>query len=111
MRRAMQRPVVGLAAALASLVFLLGLTLVSAPVRGQTSVQSGGQTAPQRAAQQPPAHKELMAVDDYKNIHVLRGIPDKQFMATMGVFSESIAESSDLWLVAASSLAGYDKDK
>src|SRR2546428_6538526 len=95
MRRAMQRPGVGLAAALASLVFLLGLTLVSAPVRGQTSVQSGGQTAPQRPAQQPPAHKELMAVNDYKKIQVLRGVSVNQFLDTLGFFSASIGESCE----------------
>src|SRR5437879_13752555 len=95
MIRAIYRAVVRLAAVLASFVFLLGLTLVSAPARGQTSVQSGSQTAPQRPAQQPPAHKELMAEDVYKNIQVLRGIPEKQFMATIGFVSASIGKSCE----------------
>src|SRR6266566_76777 len=95
MIRAIYRAVVHLAAVLASFVFPLGLTLVSTPVRGQTSVQSGGQTAPQRPAQRPPAHKELMAEDVYKNIQVLRGIPENQFLATMGFFSASIGESCE----------------
>lgn len=110
MIRAIYRAVVHLAAVLASFVFPLGLTLVSTPVRGQTSVQSGGQTAPQRPAQQPPAHKELMAEDVYKNIQVLRGIPENQFLATMGFFSASIGESCEFCHDDESSWAGYAKD-
>src|SRR5437879_884624 len=110
MIRAIYRAVVRLAAVLASFVFPLGLTLVSTPVRGQTSVQSGGQTAPQRPAQQPPAHKELMAEDVYKNIQVLRGIPENQFLATMGFFSASIGESCEFCHDDESSWAGYAKD-
>src|SRR5207245_11175229 len=107
---AIYRRVVHLAAVLASFVFPLGLTVVSTPVRGQTSVQSGGQTAQQRPAKQPPAHNELMAEDVYKNIQVLRGIPENQFLATMGFFSASIGESCEFCHDDESSWAGYAKD-
>jgi photosynthetic reaction center cytochrome c subunit len=90
----------------ASTAFLLGITLAGAPARGQTA----GQTAPQRPAQQPPAQKELMAEDVYKNIQVLRGIPENQFLATMGFFSASIGESCEYCHDDESSWAGYAKD-
>lgn len=57
-------------------------------------------------AQARPEQKPLMAEDVHKNIQVLRGIPEDEFMATMGFFSASLAanctychvpESSGSW--------------
>jgi photosynthetic reaction center cytochrome c subunit len=71
------------------LVCLLGIGLAHA---------QGGQTG--------AAPKPLMAEDVFKNIQVLRGIPVKEFMGTMGFFAASlslnctdchIAESSNSW--------------
>ena len=89
-----------------SILFLLGIALAGAPVLGQT----GGQAAPQTPAQQPLAKKELMAEDVYKNIQVLRGIPENQFLSTMGFFSASIGESCEYCHDDESSWAGYAKD-
>ena len=61
--------------------------------------------APARAQAQPE-QKPLMAEDVHKNVQVLRGIPEDEFMATMGFFSASLAanctychvpESSGSW--------------
>lgn len=52
-------------------------------------VMAGGQSAP------APAQKELMAEDVYKNVQVLRGIPENQFLATMGFFAASLNESCE----------------
>ena len=54
---------------------------------------AGGQSAP--AAAQAPAQKELMAEDVYKNVQVLRGLPENQFLATMGFFAASLNESCE----------------
>src|ERR1700676_5012213 len=88
------------------IVFLLGITLAGSRVRGQTA----GQTAPRQTAQQTPAPKELMAEDVYKNIQVLRGIPENQFLSTMGFFSASIGESCEFCHDDETSWAGYAKD-
>ena len=88
------------------IVFLLGITLAGALLGGQTA----GQTAPPQPAQQPPAQKELMAEDVYKNIQVLRGIPENQFLSTMGFFSASIGESCEFCHDDETSWAGYAKD-
>jgi photosynthetic reaction center cytochrome c subunit len=69
-----------------------------------------GQTAPQPPPQQPPAKKELMAEDVYKNIQVLKGIPENQFLSTMGFFSASIGESCEFCHDDETSWAGYAKD-
>jgi photosynthetic reaction center cytochrome c subunit len=74
---------------------------------GQSSAASG---AAQGQAAQQPAKKELMAEDVYKNIQVLRGIPENQFLATMGFFSASIGESCEFCHDDESSWAGYAKD-
>jgi hypothetical protein len=58
-------------------VFLVGAAFLS--------LRAGGQTAGQTASQ-PPAKKELMAEDVYKNIQVLKGVPENQFLATIGFF-------------------------
>src|SRR5260370_24605704 len=51
-----------------------------------------------------------MAEDVYKNIQVLRGIPENQFLSTMGFFSASIGESCEFCHDDESSCAGYAKD-
>jgi photosynthetic reaction center cytochrome c subunit len=84
---------------------LLALIGAYAPAHSQTA----GQT-PQQKAQQPPAQKELMAEDVYKNIQVLKGIPENQFLSTMGFFSASIGESCEFCHDDESSWAGYAKD-
>jgi photosynthetic reaction center cytochrome c subunit len=57
-------------------------------------------------AQAPAAQKPLLAEDVHKNIQVLRGLPEDQFMATMGFFSAAlsanctychVSESSGSW--------------
>ena len=77
-----------------------------------TGVPAWAQNAGQPPAQQnqPPAHKELMAEDVYKNIQVLRGIPENQFLSTMGFFSASIGESCEFCHDDETSWAGYAKD-
>jgi photosynthetic reaction center cytochrome c subunit len=77
-----------------------------------TGVPAWAQNAGQTPAQQtpPPAQKELMAEDVYKNIQVLRGIPENQFLSTMGFFSASIGESCEFCHDDESSWAGYAKD-
>src|SRR5215469_14687889 len=67
-------------------VFVTGVFLTGALVYGQTGVQAGGQIAAQKPAQAAPAQKELMAEDVYKNIQVLKGTPENQFLSTMGFF-------------------------
>lgn len=97
---------------------LLGLLLGGAQARGQTggqpaaqqAVQGAAQPAGQRVTQAPPAKKELMAEDVYKNIQVLKGVPENQFLATMGFFSASIGESCEFCHDDESSWAGYAKD-
>ncbi|PYU29283.1 MAG: hypothetical protein DMG32_00495 [Acidobacteria bacterium] len=88
------------------IAFLLGIPLTGARAHGQIAAQTAGQ----QIAQQPPAQKELMAEDVYKNIQVLRGIPENQFLATMGFFSASIGESCEFCHDDESSWAGYAKD-
>lgn len=56
---------------------------------------TGGQAG---NAERPP-----MAEDVHKNVQVLRGIPETQFMATMGFFSASLGENCTYCHVAESS--------
>jgi photosynthetic reaction center cytochrome c subunit len=51
-----------------------------------------------------------MAEDVYKNIQVLRGVPENQFLSTMGFFSASIGESCEFCHDDETSWAGYAKD-
>src|SRR5438445_774652 len=88
------------------IAFLLGIPLTGARAHGQIAAQTAGQ----QIAQQPPAQKELMAEDVYKNIQVLKGIPENQFLSTMGFFSASIGESCEFCHDDESSWAGYAKD-
>ena len=46
------------------------------------AASANGQVAAPRAAEKP-----LMAEDVFKNVQVLKGIPVKEFMNTMGFFS------------------------
>lgn len=87
------------------ITLLLGILLAGTRAGGQAPAQ----TAPQRSAQ-APVQKELMAEDVYKNIQVLRGVPENQFLATMGFFSASIGESCEFCHDDESSWAGYAKD-
>ena len=76
---------------------MLGLKQMIAGAAGATVLclvgvaLAGGQSAPAPA----PAQKELMAEDVYKNVQVLRGIPENQFLATMGFFAASLNESCE----------------
>jgi photosynthetic reaction center cytochrome c subunit len=83
---------------------LVVFALTSVPSRAQNFGQPPAQQTP------PPPKKELMAEDVYKNIQVLRGIPENQFLATMGFFSASIGESCEFCHDDESSWAGYAKD-
>ena len=103
MARIIRRGVVGAATVLV-FACLAGGTF------GQNGTQTGGQAAGQKPAQAAPAQKELMAEDVYKNIQVLRGVPENQFLSTMGFFSASIGESCEFCHDDESSWAGYAKD-
>ncbi|HZP32759.1 MAG TPA: photosynthetic reaction center cytochrome c subunit family protein [Candidatus Acidoferrales bacterium] len=83
---------------------VLLITAAGAVARAQTA-NPGQSSTPQ-----PSAQKELMAEDVYKNIQVLKGIPENQFLATMGFFSASIGESCEFCHDDESSWAGYAKD-
>jgi photosynthetic reaction center cytochrome c subunit len=83
---------------------LVAFALAGVPARAQSTGQPPAQQTP------PPIKKELMAEDVYKNIQVLRGIPENQFLATMGFFSASIGESCEFCHDDESSWAGYAKD-
>jgi len=83
---------------------LVAFALAGVPARPQSAAQPPAQQTP------PPAQKELMAEDVYKNIQVLRGIPENQFLSTMGFFSASIGESCEFCHDDESSWAGYAKD-
>jgi len=53
--------------------------------------QAHAQTSPPSTTQSPnTAQKPLMAEDAFKNVQVLRGIPAKEFMETMGFFAASL---------------------
>ena len=60
----------------AALMGLLGLIGV-ATVRGQTQ----------------PGTRVPMAEEVFKNIQVLKGIPEDQFMSTMGIFASSLGKN------------------
>lgn len=95
MRRAIRATPIGL---------LVALVLTGVPTWAQSAGQPPAQQTP------PPAQKELMAEDVYKNIQVLRGIPENQFLSTMGFFSASIGESCEFCHDDETSWAGYAKD-
>ena len=86
----------------------LGLLMAFALAGATTWAQNAGQPPAQQTP--PPAQKELMAEDVYKNIQVLRGIPENQFLSTMGFFSASIGESCEFCHDDETSWAGYAKD-
>ncbi len=84
--------------------FLVAFVVAGVPAWAQNGGQPPAQQTP------PPAQKELMAEDVYKNIQVLRGIPENQFLSTMGFFSASIGESCEFCHDDETSWAGYAKD-
>ena len=61
---------------------VLGLILICLPVASSASVQAASRRTEQKAEQKP-----LMAEDVFKNVQLLKGIPVKEFMNTMGFFS------------------------
>ncbi len=65
-----------------------------------------------QAGQQPQAapQKELMAEDVYKNIQVFRGVPENQFLATMGFFSGSLSESCEFCHKSEATWEAYAED-
>src|SRR5256885_9427260 len=74
----------------------------TATARGQAAGQVGGQGA--------PPQKELMAEDVYHNIQVFRGVPENQFLATMGFFSGSLSESCEFCHKSEVSWEAYAQD-
>jgi photosynthetic reaction center cytochrome c subunit len=66
-----------------------------------TTLARGQAAAPQ---------KELMAEDVYKNIQVFRGIPENQFLATMGFFTGSLSESCEFCHKSEVSWEAYAED-
>jgi len=58
----------------------------------------------------PPKEKELMAEEVYKNIQVFRGVPENQFLATMGFFSGSLSESCEFCHKSEVSWEAYAQD-
>ena len=83
-----------------SVVCLLAAAMVA---RGQAGGQAAGQ------AQAAP-QKELMAEDVYKNIQVFRGVPENQFLATMGFFTGSLSESCEFCHKSEIDWAAYAED-
>src|ERR1700732_3553166 len=75
MRRAIRATLLGL---------LMAFALAGVPARPQSAAQPPAQQIP------PATKKELMAEDVYKNIQVLRGVPENQFLSTMGFFAASL---------------------
>jgi hypothetical protein len=61
---------------------VLGLILLCLPVASSASLQAASRRTEQKAEQRP-----LMAEDVFKNVQLLKGIPVKEFMNTMGFFS------------------------
>jgi photosynthetic reaction center cytochrome c subunit len=92
-----------------SIAFVISIVLL-VPLPRANGQSAGQKTAAPQPAQQRPAQKELMAEDVYKNIQVLKGIPENQFLSTMGFFSASIGESCEFCHDDESSWAGYAKD-
>ena len=78
--------------------------LSTALARGQAAGQAGGQ------AQAALPTKELMAEDVYKNIQVFRGVPENQFLATMGFFTGSLSESCEFCHKSETTWEAYAED-
>jgi outer membrane lipoprotein-sorting protein len=62
------------------------------------------------AAAPAAPQKELMAEDVYKNIQVFRGVPENQFLATMGFFTGSLSESCEFCHRSELTWASYAED-
>jgi outer membrane lipoprotein-sorting protein len=75
-------------------ICLLGATIV----RGQTGAAT------------PAGQKPLLSEQAFKNVRVLRGIPVKEFMETMGFFSASLALNCSDCHTGGSDWASYAED-
>jgi photosynthetic reaction center cytochrome c subunit len=82
---------------------LLGVALAG----GQAAAP---QTAPQTAPQAAPAQRQLLAEDVYKNIQVLRGVPENQFLSTMGFFAASLTVDCSYCHNSQETWASYAED-
>src|SRR3954469_18210917 len=69
-----------------------------------------GAVAARGQAGQPQKEKELLAEEVYKNIQVFRGVPENQFLATMGFFSGSLSESCEFCHKSEVSWEAYAQD-
>src|ERR1700740_91456 len=69
--------------------------------------QASGQA---QQAQEAPPQKELLAEDVYKNIQVFRGVPENQFLATMGFFCGSLSESCEFCHKSEATWEAYAQD-
>ena len=74
---------------------LLGVAWAGGQTAPQPTAQPARQTAPAaqarpQAGQAAPPQRQLLAEDVYKNIQVLRGVPENQFLSTMGFFAASL---------------------
>jgi photosynthetic reaction center cytochrome c subunit len=74
------------------------------------AAMANGQAAAQNAAPAAPPVKELMAEDVYKNIQVFRGLPENQFLSTMGFFAGSLSESCEFCHKSEVSWQAYAED-
>src|SRR2546426_9548892 len=82
---------------------VLGLLLISLPV----AISASGQV--QQTPEKP--EKPLMAEDVFKNVQILKGIPVKEFMNTMGFFSAATnLNCIDCHSAQSESLEGYAID-
>jgi hypothetical protein len=66
------------------------LMSIAVSLHGQARAAGQAPAAPAPAAQAPAARPQ-MAEEAFKNVRVLRGIPVKEFMNTMGFFAASLA--------------------
>ena len=86
----------------------LGLALVLPPVLACVFVAASAQG---QGAGATTAQKPLMAEDVFKNVQVLKGIPVKEFMNTMGFFSAATnLNCIDCHSPQSESLEGYAID-
>jgi hypothetical protein len=71
---------------------------------------ASGQAASPPAGQAGSPTKELMAEDVYKNVQVFRGLPENQFLATMGFFTGSLSESCEFCHKSEATWEAYAQD-
>lgn len=97
----------GLAAAL-----LLGAALAGGqapPQAGTPAERQGAATGGQQGAAAAPK-RQLLAEDVYKNIQVLRGVPENQFLSTMGFFAASLTVDCSYCHNSQETWASYAED-